>query len=212
MNRRFSRNIKLDFLLEPETKLESTLITVPEFRNGLLWGEPRYGHPEGMVAIHVREVLDNINQIPNLSPLLRNRLRLIALAHDAFKYKEDRSRPRDWSKHHGLLARRFMESYIQDPEVLDIIEFHDDAYYTWLCQHRSPSPNGQGLSALLGKVGYCLQPYYLFFKCDTQTGDKTQAPLRWFEQTAHDIEIIQIRPHWPWEKNGEQSIPGTNPM
>ena len=189
----------LEQLLCPETDLERHLMDLPEFRHGLCWGEPRYGHPEGKVALHVREVLDNISSIQNLSADDRSRLRIIALAHDTFKHAESRSRPRDWTKHHGVLARRFMESYTSDTAVLDVIETHDDAYYKWLSQRRRPSPHSQ-LDSLLTRVGHCLQLYYLFFKCDTQTGDKTQAPLRWFEQVAEGIEVVQIKPFWPWER------------
>jgi hypothetical protein len=186
-------------LLRPETALERALLAMPEFRKGLLWGEPRFGHPEGTVAFHVREVLDNIAAIPALSPEDYSRLRLIAIAHDTFKHAESRSRPRDWTKHHGVLARRFMEAYTSDSVVLDVIETHDDAYYKWLMQRRRPSPHSQ-LDSLLSRVGHCLQLYYLFFKCDTQTGDKTQAPLRWFEQVAEGIEVVTIKPYWPWER------------
>lgn len=198
MNPRFFQTHSLELLLQPETALEKQLLTVPAFRKGLLWGEPRFGHPEGTVALHVREVLDNISLIPHLSATDRSSLRLIALAHDAFKYAEDRSRPRDWSKHHGKLARHFMEQYTSDRVVLDVIETHDDAYYCWLYQHRRPSP--RPLSHLLDKIRYCVQLYYLFFKCDTQSGDKTQAPLRWFEKEANGIELVKIKPYWPWER------------
>jgi len=189
----------LERLLVPETDLERGLVALPEFQHGLFWGEPRFGHPEGKVALHVREVLDNISAIPDLSPLDRSRLRLIALAHDTFKHAESRSRPRDWTKHHGMLARRFMEAYTSDTVVLDVIETHDDAYYKWLSQRRRSSPHSQ-LDSLVSRVGHCLQLYYLFFKCDTQTGDKIQAPLRWFEQVADGIEVVNIKPFWPWER------------
>ncbi len=198
MNRHFVHINTLESLLQPETPLEKTLLSVPAFREGLLWGEPRFGHPEGTVAIHVKEVLDNISLIPNLSVVDRGHLRLIALVHDTFKYKEDRSRPRDWSKHHGLLARRFLEVYTSETLVLDVVETHDDAYYHWLSLNRGAAP--RSISALMDKVGYCLQIYYLFFKCDTQTGDKTQAPLRWFEKQVPNIEPVVIKPFWPWEK------------
>ena len=131
-------------LLRPETDLERHLLWVPEFRYGLLWGEPRFGHPEGQVGIHIREVLDNIDLVPGLTPPERLQLRLVALVHDTFKYAEDRSRPRDWSKHHGVLARRFLEPYTNDAIVLDLIETHDDAYYAWLnARHDLPTQDGQ---------------------------------------------------------------------
>ncbi|MCB9356041.1 MAG: hypothetical protein H6575_15870 [Lewinellaceae bacterium] len=185
----------IERLLQPETPLERRLIATEAFRCGLLWGEPRFGHPEGKVALHVREVMDNIDLIPGLADEQRAQLRLVALAHDTFKFAEDRSRPRDWQKHHGLLARRFMESYTSDPVVLDVIETHDDAYYAWLAGRHDSWPEGEAksLDLLLDRMGYCLQFYYLFFKCDTQTGDKTQAPLKWFERVAMDIEVVAVR-------------------
>ncbi len=187
----------LETLLQAENALEQHLLTIPEFRYGLLWGEPRFGHPEGRVCFHVREVFNNIDLIPGLPAEDRRTLRLITLAHDTFKYAEDRSRPRDWSKHHSLLARNFMENYTDDPIILDIIETHDDAYYIWLDsrhdQTASASARLASLDHLLQRMDYCLQMYYLFFKCDTQTGDKTQAPLKWFEKTVPNISILKIK-------------------
>lgn len=193
MKRLFDQPNALEDLLRPETPLERLLLKTDEFRHGLLWGEPRFGHPEGKVALHVREVLDNIDLIPNLSNLQREQLRLIAIAHDTFKFTEDRSRPRDWQKHHGILARRYMESHTDDRIVLDIIETHDDAYYVWLAEKHGHGPEGKTLDALLNRLDYCIQLYYLFFKCDTQTGDKTQAPLKWFERAVEGIELVTIR-------------------
>jgi hypothetical protein len=91
-----------------------------------------------------------------------------------------------------------MEKYTDDQVVLDLIEWHDDAYYCWLHQHRNPTSDK--LHLLLDKIGDCLQIYYLFFKCDTQTGDKTQAPIRWFERKVPGIIPVVIKPYWPWEK------------
>lgn len=193
MKRLFDDPQALETLLRPETPLERLLLSTAEFRHGLLWGEPRFGHPEGKVAFHVREVLDNIDRIASISAALREQLRLIAFTHDTFKYAEDRSRPRDWQKHHGVLARRYLETYTSDTDVLDVVETHDDAYYAWLGERHGSSPGGRTLDALLRRMGHCLQLYYLFFKCDTQTGDKTQAPLKWFERQTPGIVITAVR-------------------
>ncbi len=196
MTRLTNDSSTLEALLQPETMLERTLLTVPAFRQGLLWGEPRFGHPEGQVALHVREVLDNIDLITALSESQRAQLRLIALSHDTFKFAEVRGKPRDWSKHHGRLAQQFMYVHTSDRVVLDVLETHDDAYYAWLSTrqpvfaHENPQKN---LENLLERMSYCLQLYYLFFKCDTQTGDKTQASLKWFERTVPGIAIVRIR-------------------
>ncbi len=183
-------------LLRPETALEKLLLGQPEVQHGLRWGEPRFGHPEGKVVFHVREVLDNIDLLHNLPDTWRAQLRLITLVHDTFKYAEDRSHPRDWNKHHGILARKFLEAHYADKTVLDIVETHDDAYYAWLVQKHEPfgrENSHKSLENLLPRVNHCLQLFYLFFKCDTQTGDKTQAPLKWFERTVPGIEPVPVR-------------------
>ncbi len=187
---------QLHALLRPETDLERHLLTVPAFRRGLAWGEPRFGHPEGRVFLHVREVLENIECIEGISKSMRQQLRLIAFVHDTFKYAEARSRPRNWELHHSVLARRFLEQYTNDAAVLDVVETHDDAYYAWLAQKseafRKENPN-KTLEHLRARIAHCLQLYYLFFKCDTQTGDKLQAPVRWFEQSMPGISPLPIR-------------------
>ncbi|MFM9949976.1 MAG: HD domain-containing protein [Saprospiraceae bacterium] len=185
--------IDLEAHLRPETDLERQLLQDPEFLQGLLWGVPRYGHPEGEVYKHIREVLDNIDRL-DVDLLMRNRLRIIAFAHDTFKYLEDKSIPRDWLKHHGPLARRFMERFTTDEAILDTIELHDEAYHCWRIKHLHQDPDSSRLrlQGLLDRIGEHRQLYYLFFKCDTKTGDKNPAPLNWFEQNIPEIEIVAI--------------------
>ena len=69
--------------------------------------------------------------IPNLLPEQRMRLRVIAFVHDTFKYNEPRSRPRDWSRHHSVLAKEFLAQFTEDAASLLVTELHDEAYYAW---------------------------------------------------------------------------------
>ena len=98
-----TEKIDVDFETElgPETELERIMLQQPEFLQGLLWGVPRYGHPEGEIYKHIKEVLENIDGF-DLDDLSRQRLRAVAFAHDTFKYIEDKGTPRDWSKHHSM--------------------------------------------------------------------------------------------------------------
>ncbi len=197
MNAFFSKSEIISKLLQPETELEKTILKTSEFESGLFWGKPRFGHPEGQVIYHVKEVLENIDQITSLSTESRQKLRLIAMAHDTFKYKEDKNRkPRDWKKHHGVLARKFMEEYTDQKDVLDIIELHDEAYYSWRMIHlfNQKIDGSLRLQNLLIKVQDFLQLFYLFYKCDTSTGDKNPSPLKWFEETVNPIEIVSLYP------------------
>ena len=193
----------IEELLLPESELEEAILRDPAFRQGLLWGKPRFGHPEGQVVYHIREVLDNVDLVCELLTkkngadvsTKRTHLRLITFIHDAFKYQEDKSKhPRDWSKHHAVYARKFARRYIDDPILLEVIELHDDAYYSWRLTHlyEKPEMGQKRLTNLLDRIGDYLQLYYLFFKCDTRTGDKNQAPLKWFEATVKGIDIIDF--------------------
>ncbi len=191
--------LHIESLLSPETTAESHLLTLPQFREGLEWGEPRFGHPEGKVAYHVRDVLDNIDRMKAyLSDDDRQRLRLVAFAHDTFKYQEAEMRRNGakndwWLSHHGYLARKFMENHTSDAVVLDLIEWHDEAYFCWRTKFLYDDPEGAQirLRRLLPKINDKMDLYYIFFKCDTFTGDKIHAPVKWFETTVLGDSILQ---------------------
>jgi HD domain len=179
-------------LLLPETALEEQLLLTPEFSKGLLWGTPRYGHPEGPVLFHIVEVLENIERLM-LNPIERESLRLVALVHDTFKFKEEQLRVRnqDYVQHHGIIARQFMEQYTDNESVLKLIELHDEAYYIWKLQDEARKQSL--MERLIHRLGDDLQLFYAFFMCDTKTGDKTQAPISWFESCAKGmIQFIKL--------------------
>ena len=194
MDRSTTKDVDLENVLRPETQLERRLLADPDFREGLLWGVPRYGHPEGEVYKHVREVLDNIDKL-TLSDSDHHRLRLVAFAHDTFKHVEDKSIPRRWSRHHAVLARRFLDQYTDDKIVLRLTQWHDEAYYIWRDFHvyQFAEQAEARLERLLDKVGEYRQLYYLFFLCDTLTGDKNLAPLRWVNAHFPGIEPVELK-------------------
>ncbi len=180
-------------ILLPETALERSLLVVPEFLEGLFWGKPRHGHPEGQVVYHIRDVLNNIEKL-TVSTIERERLRLVALVHDTFKYIEDRSPQRNWSQHHSILARRFFEEKTSDKVVLSLIELHDEAYYAWRF-HKAGcfGERERRLEKIINHLGNDFQLFYAFFKCDTATGDKDPTPVFWFEELFEDkIKKIEL--------------------
>ena len=182
--------INIEELIRPETLLENAILENPTFRKGLLWGEPRYGHPEGKIVLHIQEVLENIENL-NLDAETRRKLRLIAIVHDTFKNVEPKAYPRDWSRHHSVLAKEFLEQYSDEKDVLNVVELHDEAYYAWrmIALYGQKEKGEKRLERLLDRIGNDLPLYYLFFKCDTETGDKIQAPLKWFTKIVQEIEV-----------------------
>ena len=192
MNKKISEN-QITAILKPETELERQFLADPDFQIGLMYGKPRYGHPEGQVLYHIPEVLANVDKLA-ISTEMRRKLRIITFVHDTFKNIEDKGTPRDWSKHHGVYARKFLAKFIDDEVLLKITELHDEAYYCWrlYALYGQPEKSKLRLQHLFKEIKENRQLYYLFFKCDTQTGDKIQKPVKWFEETVEGIDIVHF--------------------
>lgn len=166
--------------IKPETPLEQQLLSSPEFLEGLWYGKPRKGHPEGQVVFHVEEVLANVDKYA--SPETREKLRFIALVHDTFKYKVDHSKARHGENHHAMIARRFAEGFISDASVLDIIELHDEAYNAWMMGIRGNWKQAEERAQkLITRLGDSVPLYLLFYHCDNKTGNKSGECITWFE-------------------------------
>lgn len=181
-----------NFLSIAENDLEKKILQDEAFQMGLSWGKPRKGHPEGKIHLHIQEVLQNVDFFTKKSPELRDDLRLITLVHDTFKYKECTMSPRNWDQHHAVIARKFLAQHTDRQDLLTIVETHDDLYYAWRKGIKSPELGKKRLEILLGKIEDHLKLYYLFFLCDTLTGDKTKEPIKWFEKM--EPAVLQYSP------------------
>lgn len=177
---------ELPFTLE--TELERTIAGDPDWREGMEWGKPRKGHPEGAVKWHVRDVLANVDRFYSDSPF-RSNLRLIALVHDTFKFQVDRKQPACGENHHGMRARRFSERYLTRSEVLDVIELHDEAYNSWQKGYRDHQWDRarERAMVLIDRLAESLDLYVHFYRCDNETDGKSQDCRIWFEQLCEQV-------------------------
>jgi len=170
-------------IIKPENGIETAIIGSADFVEGCSYGRPRSGHPEGQVIYHIKEVLENIDKFYG-DDEDRKDLRLIAILHDTFKHKVDRTKPRTGENHHGMIARRFAEKFTSDTCILKLIELHDEAYNAWSMGGRRGDWYGaerranQLIQGLL--IEGSLDLYVKFFKCDNRTGDKEQENYDWF--------------------------------
>src|SRR5215211_3471368 len=108
----------------PENDLERHISEDEDLIEGLAWGEPRSGHPEGRVAAHVEDLLETLEGWDE-PPERRSKLRFIALVHDSFKHDVIEKLPRLGRNHHADRARRFAERYTDDETILCTIQHHD---------------------------------------------------------------------------------------
>lgn len=163
----------------PQTNLEAKLLAHPEVKTGFQWASPAIGHPEKNVGTHVVHVLKNIDRLVQNSDR-KNRLRLAAIVHDTFKYQEHRL---DNKHGHGLLARHFMSNYTDDTFLLDLLEWHDEAYRAWVVgyiQNDFVSSESR-IQTLINRFGSNIFEYQQFFNCDSKMMDKRAQPVLWFQ-------------------------------
>lgn len=168
--------------IKPINELEETIISDEEFIKGVNWGKPRKGHPEGKVLYHIKEVLKNIDEYsPHKYKAI---LRIIAIIHDTFKYQVNYKKSKQGENHHAYKARKFGEKYNLPNYVLDIIEFHDDAYNAWNKGYRKNQWGKAKKRAinLIKKLNDNIELYLLFYKCDNNTGNKSQDCYWWFKK------------------------------
>jgi hypothetical protein len=169
-----------------ETALERRFAADPEWREGVEWGQPRRGHPEGAVKNHVADVLANVEREAT-SPEDRRRLRLAALVHDTFKYRAAEGSARVGSEgHHGSHAARFLERFVDDDELVEVVRWHDEAFAAWLglVKRGDRRDAERRARALVRRLGPALPLYLRFFRADNATEGKSPDAVTWFASVA----------------------------
>jgi hypothetical protein len=150
----------------------------PILLEGWAWGKPRSGHPEGTVGAHVGHLLKTIDDWGETGRR-RQELRLLALLHDALKFKVDHSRPRTGDNHHAMRARRFAERYLDDERLLTALELHDRPYGIWRKLRRTGKLDAERMDEMLDRIPD-LPLFLRFVDLDASTEGKNPEPVEWF--------------------------------
>ena len=161
----------------PETELERALSADPVLQEGLAWGKPRRGHPEGSVGAHVSDLLQTIDRWGETGKR-REELRFLALVHDALKNQVQNWRPKTGENHHAMRARRFAERYVDDERLLATIEQHDRPYSLWRRFSRSGRLDEHAVSEMVDRIPD-IDLFLRFVELDGSTEGKNHEPIRW---------------------------------
>jgi len=162
---------------QPENDLEGRVAADPQLLEGVAWGRPRKGHPEGSVGRHVGDLLQKIDEWGE-SGDRRSDLRFLALVHDSLKSEVDNWRRRVGENHHAMRARRFAERYTDDERLLAAIELHDQPYHIWKRHQRTGNPQDAAVQRMLDRIPD-RDLFLRFVELDTSTEGKNPAPLEW---------------------------------
>lgn len=173
---------------EPESELERKLIGDPVMVEGLAWGKPRGGHPEGRVGEHVADLLATLDEWDEPAPR-RSELRFMALVHDTLKNRVQNWRPRTGENHHATRARRFAERYVDDERILAAIELHDRPYAIWKRAKRTGRPQDTALDEMLERIPDP-ELFLRFVELDGSTEGKDPEPLRWLREELGERGLL----------------------
>ena len=150
----------------------------PRYQRNLDWGDPRPGHPEGTVRAHIAEVDRNVEALrPKLSETDYWRLRVLVHTHDTFKREAKPGVPITDPQSHASLARAFLATCCDDPDLLAMVQFHDEPFALWRQFESKGKFNEQRLTTLLNAI----RDWNLFLAfnlADGCTEGKSREPLR----------------------------------
>lgn len=162
-----------------ETELERAVAADPVLQEGLAWGKPRRGHPEGTVGAHVADLLETIDRWGEAGRR-REDLRFIALVHDSLKYQVQSWRPKTGENHHATRARRFSERYTDHEGLLATIEQHDRPYNLWRKARRRGRLDETAFDEMLDRIPD-LDLFLRFVELDGSTEGKSREPIDWLK-------------------------------
>jgi hypothetical protein len=173
----------------PENDRERAITRNARLLEGLGWGKPRKGHPEGSVGAHVAALLRTIDEWGETGER-RSNLRFIAIVHDALKREVKEWLPRTGENHHAMRARRLAEDYVDDERVLSAIELHDRPYSLWKRMRRKGELDESAFQRMLDRVPD-RELFLRFVELDGSMEGKDPEPIRWFREELRRRGVIR---------------------
>jgi hypothetical protein len=158
------------------------IVQDPRYQINVDWGQPRSGHPEGTVRSHIAELERNLKLIRvRLSETDFWRMELLIHTHDTFKAEATAGVAITNPQSHASIAREFLAQYCDDPDLLAMVQYHDEPYALWRQFSGKGQFNVDRLSSLLRTIKDW-NLFLAFLIVDGCTEGKSREPLRWFFQ------------------------------
>ena len=132
------------------------------------------------IRAHIEEIEKNLEALrPRLSDLDYRKLKLLVHTHDTFKGEAKPDVGITDPRSHASLARDFLAIYCPDPDLLAMVQFHDEPFARWRQFKAKCNYNQERFSALLQNI----RDWNLFLAfniVDGCTEGKGREPLAWF--------------------------------
>src|SRR5262245_23946782 len=161
----------------------------PRYQRNLDWGKARSGHPEGTVRAHIAELERNLEALRHkLAATDYWRLQVLIHTHDTFKGEAQLGAPIRSPNSHASLARLFLSDFCDDPDMLAMVQYHDEPLALWHQFAVRGKLNHERLNTLVGNI-HDWNLFLGFNIIDGCTEGKDRDKLRWFlQQVAGKVQ------------------------
>jgi hypothetical protein len=165
----------------------ASILADPRYQANLDYGEARRGHPEGSVRAHVTELDANLEALRSrlADETEYWKLKVLIHTHDTFKAE---ARPGVSIKDpcsHASLARAFLADYFSAPDLLAIVQYHDEPYALYRQFESKGSYNRDRLEVLRSEIKDW-DLFLAFLIVDGCTAGKSREPLHWLFREIGD--------------------------
>lgn len=169
-------------------EIVAQVISDPRYQKNIEYGEPRAGHPEGKVKYHIAELEENLEKLAlrEISEQRYWKLKFLIHVHDTFKADAIPDSPILDPNSHASLARGFASEFVDDTDLLSMIQFHDENYALWKQFAATGSYDAQRFESLLNAI-QDWDLFLMFIIIDGCTEGKDLAKTGWF--------INEVRKH-----------------
>jgi hypothetical protein len=173
------------------------IISDPRYQKNIEYGEPRSGHPEGKVKYHIAELEENLEKLVarGISEEQYWKLKFLIHVHDTFKAEAIPDSPVLSPTSHASLARNFASEFIDDPDLLNMIQFHDENYALWKQFAATGSYDIRRLENLLETIRDW-ELFLIFVIIDGSTKGKDPKKTGWFINEVRKYRNTRIDESW----------------
>ncbi|HSK87812.1 MAG TPA: hypothetical protein VK880_05615 [Anaerolineales bacterium] len=157
------------------------IIADPRYQRNIEYGEPRSGHPEGKVKYHIAELEENLEKLASrgISEQHYWKLKFLIHVHDTFKADAIPDSPILSPNSHASLAKAFASEFIDDEDLLNMIQFHDVNFSLWKQFAATGSYDVQRFENLLETI-QDWKLFLMFLILDGGTKGKDPKKTGWF--------------------------------
>jgi hypothetical protein len=169
----------------------------PRYQENIEYGEPRSGHPEGKLKYHIAELEENLEALKarGISDEQYWKLKFMIHVHDTFK-KEALPDVRILDpQSHASLAKSYAGQLIDDADLLNMIQFHDENYALWNQLRTKGTYDVHRFKKLLENI-QDWDLFLMFLIIDGSTKGKERASLRWFMGEVTNYKKTMVDESW----------------